>query len=126
MVWRSRQEIPAGCLGADVRYCGHLVNHIADSVHFFIYYTFCLSSPRIQCPHSGMGEEFLALLPGVFTKTTLTRKGKVKKSIHRQEMNRLFEGYKQAVDEIRVIWQKNDFPSENRVFGPKKRDQIIL
>ena len=30
------QEIPAGCLGADVRYCGHPLNHIADYVQLFI------------------------------------------------------------------------------------------
>ena len=54
-----------------------------------------------QCPHSGVGEDFLRHRPFFsFTKTSVTRKQKVKKSILRCEMNSLSKGYKRAFDNI--------------------------
>ena len=84
-----------------------------------------LSSPRAEsargattgrrCPHSVVGEDFGARGPGSFTKTAVTRKLKVEKSIPRCEMNCLFKDYKQAmaIDKIRDCMT-------NQVFGPKK------
>ena len=57
------------------------------------------------CPHSGEGEDFLMRLPSFLTKTTVTRKRKVKKSISRCKMNSLSEGYKRAVDKTEIFGQ---------------------
>ena len=53
-------------------------------------------------------------------KTAITRKQKVEKSIQRCEIDRLAEGYKQAIYEIRVQTQKTDFRAKIRIFRPKK------
>ena len=62
-----------------------------------------------RCPHSGEGEDFLTRRPSFFYEYGLTRKRKVEKLIPRWEMNRLSEGYEQAVDKIWCpnmhIWQ---------------------
>ena len=55
-----------------------------------------------------------------FTKTAVTQKRKVEKSILRCEMDRLTEDYKRAVDKICGRTAKNGFLGQNRVFGPKK------
>ena len=70
----------------------------------------------------GGGRLFDASANFFFTKTAITRKRKVEKSILRWEMNGLSEGYKWAVDQN---WQKSDFLAKNRNFGPKKRESLF-
>ena len=45
-----------------------------------------------RCPHSGVGEDFLALRLCFFTKSVVSLKQKVEKSIRRCKINRLGEG----------------------------------
>ena len=45
-----------------------------------------------RCPHSGKEEDFLTGQPDFFTKTAVTPKRKVEKSIPRWEINRHAEG----------------------------------
>ena len=72
---------------------------------------FGLSSPRAeraravtvsQCPHSEVGQDFLLRRRVTLTETAVTRKRKVEKWIRRCQNFRLREGYKRAIDEIRV------------------------
>ena len=76
-----------------------------------------------QCPHSGVGEDFLARRPGFFTKMALTRKWKVK---NRSEgwkwlMKNLHKGYKiwGRMAKIGNFWPKTEFT------GPKKRENFL-
>ena len=72
-------------------------------------------------PTVGWGKTFWRVSRFFFlTKTAVTRKQKVEKSIQRCEIDRLAEGYKQAIYEIRVQKQKTDFRAKIRIFGPKK------
>ena len=77
-----------------------------------------------QCPHSGVGADFLACRPVFFMETTLTRKRKVEKSIPRCEMDCLSEGYRRPLTKFGVVWQNTDFWAENRVFGLKKDSSL--
>ena len=57
----------------------------------------------------GLGENFLARRLVFFFYKSSTQKRKVEKLIARLEMNRLSEGYKQAVDKIWDHMAKNRF-----------------
>ena len=93
-----------------------------------------LSSPRAesaravtgrQCPTSGQGEDFLTRRPGFFTKTAITQERKVEKSFPTWEMNRLSEGYKQAVDQNWGCLAKNwIFGPKTEILGPKKHSLL--
>ena len=53
------------------------------------------------------------------TKTAVTRKRKVEKSIRRCQIDRLREGYKRAIDEIRGPIAKNGFSGQNpKILAP--------
>ena len=96
------------------------------SYHFILYYIIQpkgLQAESVRavtgrpCPHSGIGEDFLTRLPGFFFKeTAITRKRKVKKSIQRWQINRLAEGYKQAINENRSPIAKKSFWGQNPDF----------
>ena len=58
-----------------------------------------------RCPHSGVGEDFLALRLCFFTKTAVTRKRNVEKLIPRL----IPEGYKRALCNLGLYGQKNAF-----------------
>ena len=62
-----------------------------------------------QCPHSEVGQDFLLRRRVTLTETAVTRKQKVKKWIRRCQIDRLREGYKRAIDEIRGPIAKNGF-----------------
>ena len=77
-----------------------------------------LSSPRAesaravtgrQCPHSGEGEDLL------------TRRSKVKKTSPTWEIDRLSEGYKQAVDQNWGIMAKIGFFGQILRFWAQKK-----
>ncbi len=79
---------------------------------------FILSSPRAEraravtvskCPHCEVGQDFLLRRRVTLTETAGTRKRKVEKSIRRCQIDRLCEGYKRAIDEIRGPIAKNGF-----------------
>ena len=94
-------------------------------MHFYAFHTnrkYNLSSPRAeraravtvsQCPHSGVGQDFLLRRRVTLTETAVTRKRKVEKWIRRCQIDRLREGYKRAIDEIRGPIAKK------RIFRPK-------
>ena len=75
-----------------------------------------------QCPHSGVGEEFLVRRPGLPTKTAVTRKRKVEKSIRRCKIHHLAEYYKQAIEEVQgpIAKKKQIFGPEPEFWAPKK------
>ena len=84
-------------------------------------------------PHSGVGDDFLARKPFFFTKTADSRKRKVEKSIRECKIDRLFEGYKQAIDGFfspnpnfwsqnkRSLFHRNHVPATTRQSCAKKR-----
>ena len=93
-----------------------------------------LSSPRAeraravtgrQCPHSGVGQDFLLRRRVPLTETAVTRKQKVEKSIRRCQSDRLREGYKRAIDEIRGPIAKNGFSDKNSKILPKKNVPLL-
>ena len=57
--------------------------------------------------------------------TAVTPERKVEKSISRWEMNRHSEGYNGSLTKIGVVWQKSDFWTKNRNFGPKTRRSLF-
>ena len=61
-----------------------------------------------QCPHSGVGEDFLVRRP-FFCENRRNSKTKVQKLIPRCKMDRLSEGYKRAVNQIGGCIAKNKF-----------------
>ena len=68
----------------------------------------------------GRGETFCRVDRDSFKKTAITRERKVEKSISRWEMNRLSEGYRQAVDQNWGRMAKIGLFGQKRDFGPKK------
>ena len=93
-----------------------------------------LSSPRAEsaravtgrrCPHSGRGEDFLAGRLNFFAETAVTPERKVEISFPRWEINRLPRAKNGSWTKIRVVWQKLDFWTKNRNFGPKKRRSLF-
>ena len=95
---------------------------------------FTLSSPRAEsaravtgrrCPHSGRGEDFLTGQLNIFTETAVTPEQKVEKLFPRWEINRHCEGKNKSLTKIGVVWQKLDFWTKNRNFGPKKRRPLL-
>ena len=77
-----------------------------------------------QCPHSEVGQDFLLRRRITPTETAVNRKQKVEKWIRRCQIDRLREGYKRAIDEIRGPIAKNGFSGQN--FGPKKNHFLTL
>ena len=93
-----------------------------------------LSSPRAeraravtvsQCPHSGVGQDFLLRRRVTLTETAVTRKQKVEKWIRRCQIDRLREGYKRAIDEIRGPIAKNGLSGKNPKILPKKMSHFL-
>ena len=72
-----------------------------------------------QCPHSEVGQDFLLRRRVTLTKTAVTRKRKVKKSIQRCQIDRLAKGYKRAIDKIRGPMAKNGFSGQNPARWPE-------
>ena len=60
-----------------------------------------------------------------FTKTTVTRKRKVKKSIPKCEMDRLSGGYKRARDKIWGHMAKNGFSGREPSFLAQKKHPLL-
>ena len=67
-----------------------------------------------QCPHSGVGEDFLMRRPFL---------GNVK-SIQRWQIDRLAEGYKHGIDEIQCPIAKTGLLGRNKNFRPKKHQLL--
>ena len=66
-----------------------------------------------RCPHSGEGEDFLPRQMGPLTKTVVTQKRNVKKSIRRCQNDRNAEGYKCPFDNSRGPIAKNGILGQN-------------
>ena len=72
---------------------------------------------------------FRSALAGIFTKTAVTQKRKVKKLIPKLLMNSLSEGHKRTIDSFMVyvkgaspfgvLWQKWTFGPKTEIPGPK-------
>ena len=78
-----------------------------------------------QCPHSEVGQDFLLRRRVTLTETAVTRKLKVEKWIRRCQIDRLCEGYKRAIDEIRGPIAKNVFSGQNlKILAKKKRSLL--
>ena len=60
-----------------------------------------------RCPHSGEGEDFLPRQMGPLTKTVVTQKRNVKKSIRRCQNDRNTEGYNRPIDKNLGPIEKN-------------------
>ena len=74
-----------------------------------------------QCPHSEVGQDFLLRRRVTLTETAVTRKRKVEKWIRRCQIDRLREGYKRAIDEIRGPIAKNGLSGQNpKILTQKK------
>ena len=78
-----------------------------------------------RCPHSGKGEDFFSRQQDFFMETAVTPEGKVEISFPRWEINRLPRAKNGSWTKIRVVWQKLDFWTKNRNFGPKKRGSLF-
>ena len=76
-----------------------------------------------RCPHSGEGGRLFDGSAGFFfTETAVTPERKVEKWFPRCEMPRAKIG---SSTKIGVVWQKSDFWTKNRNFGPKKRESLL-
>ena len=82
--------------------------------------TRAVSGRRCPCPHSGVGEDFLARQPVLFTKRAVSWKQKVEKSIQRCQIDRLAKVYKWAIDKIRGPIAKNGFLGQYPNFWAQK------
>ena len=60
-----------------------------------------------------------------FTETAVTPERKVEKSFPRWEINSHAKAKNGSLTKIGVIWQKSDFWTKNRNFGPKKRESLF-
>ena len=70
-----------------------------------------------RCPHSGRGEDFLSRQPDFFYENCCNS-GTVSRKIFPKVGNESSKGYKWAVDQIRVVWQKLDFlATPSAIFG---------
>ena len=78
-----------------------------------------------RCPHSGVGKTFWRVDRFFFTKTTVTRKRKVEKSIPKCEMDRLSGGYKRARDKIWGHMAKNGFSGREPSFLAQKKHPLL-
>ena len=78
-----------------------------------------------QCPHSEVGQDFLLRRRVTLTETAVTRKRKVEKYIRRCQIDRLREGYKRAIDEIRGPIAKNGFSGQNQKILVKKKVTLL-
>ena len=74
-----------------------------------------------RCPHSGVGEDFLARRPVFFTKRAVSQKPKVEKSIQRCQIDRLAEVYKWVIDKIQGPIAKTGFWGQNPNFWAQKK-----
>ena len=72
-------------------------------------------------PTVGWGRFFGVLAVFFFTKTAVSRKRKVEKSIRRCQINRLAEGYKRAIDKIWGPIAKKGFLGRNPNFWAQKK-----
>ena len=99
------------------------------------YYVIYLSSLRAEsaravtgrrCPHSGEGEDFLRRQPGFFLRKQLElRNGKSKNCSQGQKLTVMPRAKNGSLTKIGVVWQKSDFWTKNRNFGPKKRHLLF-
>ena len=76
--------------------------------------------PADGAPTVGWGKTFWRVGRFFFTKTALTRKQKVKKSIRRCQIDRLAEDFNWTTDEICGPIAKTEFPRQNPNFWVKK------
>ena len=76
-------------------------------------------------PTVGWGKTFWCVCRFFFTKTAISRKLKVKKSIRRCQIDRLAEGYKRAIDKIRGPIAKNGFLGQNPNFWAQKKRSLL-
>ena len=74
-----------------------------------------------QCPHSGVGEDFLARWPVFFMKRAVSRKPKVKKLIRRCQIDCLAEVYKWVIGKIQGPIAKTGFWGQNPNFWAQKK-----
>ena len=78
-----------------------------------------------QCPHSEVGQDFLPRRRVTLTETAVTWKRKVEKWIRRCQIDRLREGYKRAIDEIRGPIAKNGLSGKNPKMLAQKKHTLI-
>ena len=76
-----------------------------------------------RCPQSGEGEDFLMGQLIFFRKTAVTpeRNGKSKNRSQGGKLTVMPRAKNGSLTKIGVVWQKSDFWTKNRNFGPKKK-----
>ena len=75
--------------------------------------------------HSGEGEDFLMGQLIFFTKTAVTQDGKSKNRSQGGKLTVMPRAKNGSLTKIGVVWQKSDFWTKNRNFGPKKRHTLF-
>ena len=78
-----------------------------------------------RCPTVGWGTTFWRVNRFFFTKTADSRKRKVEKSIRECKIDRLFEGYKRAIDKIRGPIAKRGFFGPNPSFWSQNKRSLF-
>ena len=107
------------CSNCEIFNTGRSMELISANLTLFLTVLSCVEVRR--CPHSGVGRDFLLRRRVTLTKTAVTRKRKVEKWIQRCQIDRLREGYKRAIDEIRGPIAKNGLSGKNaKILGKKK------
>ena len=78
-----------------------------------------------RCPYSGEGEDFLMGQLNFFTKTAVTPERKVKNRSQGGKLTVMPRAKNGSLTKIGVVWQKSDFWTKNRDFGPKKKAHFL-
>merc|ERR1711884_765696 len=74
--------------------------------------------------HSGKGEDFLTGQPDFLWKQLQLRNGKSKNRSQGGKLTVMVRAKIGSSTKIGVVWQKSDFWTKNRNFGPKKRSHF--
>ena len=105
------------CSNCEIFNTGRSMELISANLTLFLTVLSCVEDKR--CPHSGVGRDFFLRRRVTLTKTAVTRKRKVEKSIRRCQIDCLAKGYKWAIDNIRGPIAKNGFSGKNPAPWPE-------